>query len=124
MYKLCLSLMIAVAVPSIADAAGGGTKANGQIQFFNQSGQIAFVIVDPSDQLLQQLNAGNFDNFANEGGRALTAGENTTYANLRAGKHRWAVGLSPDTPANINFRGQTTVNVKAGKTEKLYLKTP
>lgn len=130
MYKLCLSLMIAVAVPSIATAGGGNSKKNGALQFCNVTDVRgpainAFVIVDPSDALLAQLQAGNFANFAAQGGRVLTPGEKFTFQNLHSGRHRWATALSnAAVPGPNDFAGVAHVEIKGGKTVTVNLQNP
>ena len=129
MYKLCLSMIVAVAVtvPSIANAGGGDTKKNGKLSFINQSGQTAFVIVDPSDALLQELQAGNFNNFIAQGGRILTnPNETTTFDNLRSGNHRWATALTLNNgpPGAGDFSGIANVRIDGGKTKLVRLLTP
>jgi hypothetical protein len=120
MYKLCLALVVALAIPSIADAGGGNAKAKGAIQFVNNTGLVALVTVDPSASLQAATTA---QQFTARGGRILNPGETTTFNNLKAGSHRVGTALVPPGTTAVDagaFTG-SNVTVTAGNTRIINL---
>ncbi len=108
MYKLCLAALLALSVPSLANAGGGGSKELGKIRITNNTNNVAYVAVDPSAAL---LNA-NQNNFTSLGGRILNAGESTEFKNLKDGSHTVIGAVLPTgtvpTPANFDSLTRTT----------------
>ncbi len=85
MYKFCLFALLVVAVPSLADANGGGnTKGVGSITITNNSTNLLLVAVDPTSS---QLSSTSINQFSSRGGRVLNAGASTTFKNVTAGIH-------------------------------------
>ncbi len=119
MNKLCLALLIAFAVPTIASAGGGGSKATGSITFKNTGTNDVYVIVDPPAVV-------TVANFFNVGGRLLKAAESTTFGSLKSGKHTYAslskaAGVVP-TDAEIKAAKVVSVNIAGGQALNVQLK--
>jgi hypothetical protein len=119
MNKFCIAMLIAFAVPAIAQAGGGNSKSTGSITFKNTSTtNDVYVILDAD---LATTDAGNF---AARGGKVLTKGTSATYGSLRSGKHTYAFasvapGAAPPAPTAF---GVKTVRVSGGQTLNVELK--
>ncbi len=114
MNKLCMALLIAFAVPSIASAGGGTTKATGKAEFTNNATIAAYVILD-------QAAPPALADFAKLGGIVIPAGGKHTFTNLKAGSHSYGVKFSAVAPTNTTPDKTGSFNTTNGATTKITL---
>jgi len=114
MNKLCMVLLIAFVVPSIASAGGGSTKATGKAEFTNTATIDAYVILDRNTPPA-------IADFAKLGGVVIPPGGKHTFISLKAGKHMFGVKFSSATPAAANPSKTGEFNTSNGKTTKISL---
>jgi len=108
MNKLCMALLIAFAVPSIASAGGGSTKATGKAESTNNAAIDAYVILDRTAPPA-------IADFAKFGGVVIPPGGKHTFISLKAGRHTFGVKFSAVTPADANPDRTGEFNTSNGK---------
>ena len=109
MNKFCMALLIAFAVPTIASAGGGTTKATGKATFTNQATIAAYVILD-------QTTPPAIADFAAKGGKVIPPGGKVTFSNLKQGTHTYGVKFSATTPTNTTPDKTGSFSTKNGQT--------
>ncbi len=114
MNKLCMALLVAFAVPSIASAGGGSTKATGKAEFTNNATIDAYVILD-------QATPPAIADFARLGGVVIPPGGKHTFISLKAGRHTYGVKFSAVTPTNTTPDKTGVFNTTNGVTTKVSL---
>ncbi|TWU48061.1 hypothetical protein [Rubripirellula reticaptiva] len=127
MNKFILAMLIAVVVPSIAEAGGGNTKAKAAFKFVNtttstsEAGRDVYVIVGTTEF----LQATTQSNFTSRGGKMIPPGGSVTIGNLKAGLQTYAfahVNAGSNPPEQAAFTSNVkTVKLAAGETRTVNL---
>ncbi|TWT54642.1 hypothetical protein Pla22_22920 [Rubripirellula amarantea] len=117
MHKVLIALMLTVAIPSLAIAGGGNSKATGKIRFLNRTDGDAYVILD------QTTPPSSLADFNRKGGKRIPAGGNVVFTGLKDGRHTYGVVY---TEANVAPSSTTpdetgSVVTKSGEVKNVVL---
>ncbi len=118
MNKLCLALLIAFAVPSLASAGGGNTKSTGTITFKNHSTtDTVYLIMSASEAVVSGTTIETFPGI----GRTLAPGESTSYTSLKGGKYFYGFLASRTAPTTLAGAVRRNATVAGGQTLNIKL---
>ncbi len=120
MYKFCLAMLIAFAVPSIASAGGGNTKSTGTITFKNTSAtQDVYLVLSADRAFVTSTTIANFSGR----GRVLGPNESTSYTSLKSSRYHYGFLATPTGVVPTSLSGNTirSTNVAGGQTVNINL---
>jgi hypothetical protein len=125
MRTLLIALFIFTLVPSFAQANGngngGGTKPTAAIKVRNNGSQMLAVIVDPSDDILDDLDARRLTttDFILAGGRFVPRNGSTTFGGLQSGPHTVVAAFVSNVSNNatVSTAGSAEVTLNNGQTQ-------
>jgi hypothetical protein len=126
MRTLLIALLTLSLMPAVAHAGGnggGGTKPTAVIKVKNSGSNTLAVIVDPTEDILADLDAGTLttSDFLAAGGRFVGRNSTTTFAGLQGGPHTVVAVFVSNTSnsATVSTVGTADVTVNNGQTRTL-----